>query len=147
MTIKTIALATVMSAVGLHAAAPFAAAQNTPYKPPTAYKDYYSSRVQTTRTSRVSAADYTYDRMFYKNSAVSPYTNLMRPSSQYTNNYMAYVKPEQQRRDAQAALEHKAWKSSPSAGGTGSLHTGGGASKPSAYQNRWYGGRQALGLE
>ena len=140
MTKKNIVIAAALVVIGLHASARFASAQSTPYKPPPSYKDYYSSRVQTARHPSVSPAVYTYDRVFYHNQAISPYTNLMRSSDRYVNSYQTYVRPEQKRREAQAAVEHKEWKSGASAGGTT------GTPSPSAYQNRWYGGRQAMGL-
>jgi hypothetical protein len=106
----------------------------------TAYSDFYRKQVQQPRTSpNVSASQYTYNRYYYQSPAVSPYTNLMRPGNQYVNNYYQYVRPEQQRR----------------ATGTGGGSTTAGVRKfpvapapaSNPYLNRYYGGRQALGLD
>ncbi len=64
------------------------------------YADFYNRQLQESYTRpNVSPSRYTYDRYFYKKPSVSPYSNLLRPTGPYANNYYQYVRPEQQRRE------------------------------------------------
>ena len=116
---------------------------------PRTYSDYYSRQVQQRTAPTANPSRYTYDRMFYRSPAVSPYTNLMRADSAVSApNYFRYVRPEQQRRQ-QIELQ----MSDPRArGGLGSLPAMGSrpagppGGLPGAYQNHWYGSRQSMGL-
>jgi hypothetical protein len=106
----------------------------------TPYSDFYRKQVQQPRTSpNVSASQYTYNRYYYRSPAVSPYTNLMRPGNETVNNYYQYVRPEQQRRAT--------------APGGAAATTGGVRKFPvtptptsNPYLDRYYGGRQSMGL-
>lgn len=106
---------------------------------PKSYSDYYSKSLQNYRRPPVSPQQYTIDRYYYHNPAVSPYSNLMRPSWQYTNNYFRYVRPEQQRREAQMIKQNSPRPPTTGGGVSGSMSV-------SPYHNHWYGGRSAMGL-
>lgn len=69
---------------------------------PQSYTDFYKQQRQQTHTTYMTPRQYTYNKYFYHNPAISPYSNLMRPTGQYTPKYQTYVRPEQQRRAAQA---------------------------------------------
>jgi hypothetical protein len=119
------------------------------YKPtarPKTYADYYNQNLKKTGRPSNSPANYTFNRIYYKNPAVSPYTNLMRGSPRGGTAYQRYVVPERKRRE-QANLRHQqqlgkvvgltAQSPSRSTGPRASLppttgRTGG------AYQNHWY---------
>ena len=107
---------------------------------PRNYSDFYSGGSQRLAAPSINPARYTYNRMFYHNPAVSPYSNLMREGSQVSApNYFRYVVPEQQRRQ-----QMETRMSDPRARGMGlgsmpSMPRGG---LPGAYQNHWYGSRQ-----
>jgi hypothetical protein len=110
---------------------------------PRKYADFYSGQSQNFTAQAITPERYTYDRMFYHNPAVSPYSNLMRSGSQVSApNYFRYVAPEQQRRQ-----QINTQMSDPRArGGLGSLPSVPQGGLPGAYQNHWYGSRQSLGL-
>ena len=110
---------------------------------PRKYSDIYSGPSQNFTAQAINPARYTYNRMFYHNPAVSPYSNLMRSGSQVSApNYFRYVAPEQQRRQR---IETQ--MSDPRAGGRlGSLPSTPKSGLPGAYQNHWYGSRQSMGL-
>jgi hypothetical protein len=81
--------------------------------------------------------NYTIDKYYYHDPKLSPYLNLTRPASPYTNRYYAYVEPELQRRQrAQAAQEVRrvpmpTYQSIPNYGGV---------TKKSPYYDHWYNG-------
>jgi hypothetical protein len=102
----------------------------------TSYSNYYQRQLQDYNRPSVNPRTYTYDRVFYNNPAISPYSNLVRPTGPYANNYYQYTLPEQQRRQ-QATV--RAETTLPGKGGYG----GGG---PSGYYNHHFGhwGGQAL---
>jgi len=115
--------------------------------PHKSYSDYYKDNTAYRRMGpSQSAASYTYDRVFYQSSAVSPYLNLVRPGTTYgKTRYQTWVKPEQQRREAQ---------SQPSAGRvTRPLHAPVGSPSPytprktttSYYKNTYSGYQRAAG--
>ena len=110
---------------------------------PRTYSGLYSGPTQRLTAPSINPARYTYDRMFYRNPAVSPYSNLMREGSLVSApNYFRYVAPEQQRRQR---IETQ--MSDPRARGTmGSLPSMPRGGLPGAYQNHWYGSRQSMGL-
>ena len=101
------------------------------------YSDYYREQYQTTRAVPKSAMNYTIDKYYYHNKNISPYLNLVRPTSSYNPRYQSLVKPEVQRRQQaqQQAIRPTApnYSASPMYGG------GGGGGKP-AYRDHWYGG-------
>ncbi len=68
--------------------------------PPKSYSDYYSQQRKQTHSSYMTPRQYTYNKYFYQNPAVSPYSNLLRPTSPYVPKYQTYVQPEIQRRAA-----------------------------------------------
>lgn len=69
---------------------------------PKSYSDYYREQRQQTHTGYMTPRQYTYNKYFYHNPAISPYSNLMRPASPYVPKYQTYVQPEIQRRSAAA---------------------------------------------
>ena len=108
---------------------------------PQSYSNYYVQQRQQSRSPAraVNPATYTYNRMYYHNPAVSPYSNLLRPSGAYTNNYFTYVKPEQQRR-AQAAAQQRQLPTRSPTGVRAARAQASGGNLPGYYQNHWYGG-------
>jgi hypothetical protein len=69
------------------------------------YSDYYRQTLQTTRRPAVASnpAAYTYDRLFYHSPSISPYSNLLRRNPIGSTSYSTFVRPEQERRERQAA--------------------------------------------
>jgi hypothetical protein len=111
---------------------------------PGTYSDYYSRELRDYSTPSLNPSKFTYDRMFYRSPAVSPYSNLLRTDNPLTStpNYYRYVLPEEQRRQQ---LDTRL--SDPRAGGgLGTLPPISSGGLPGAYQNHWYGSRQAMGL-
>ena len=131
MKIKSLAVEFIAVAVCWSAAAAFGQIPRTPQT----YSDIYRSDL-TYRRPPADPRRFTYDRLYYNNPAISPYTNLMRPTNSYTNNYFQYVRPEQQRRDSSSLQLEQQQRSREATAGQG----------VSAYHNHWYGGRQSLGL-
>ncbi|MCA9101814.1 MAG: hypothetical protein R3C10_04850 [Pirellulales bacterium] len=73
------------------------------------YADLYNRQLKQTRSSGISARNYTTNQYFYHNPNISPYLNLARPGNSYTPKYQAYVMPEEQRRaNAQARYNDQA---------------------------------------
>lgn len=122
------------------------------------YGSYYGQSVTKThgQLGTQSTSRYLYDEYFYKRSSVSPYQNLDRLDTMDGTAYQAYVRPEQQRREAtrqaqSAYLDYR--KKEGRVGETrfpgATFGAGGGtaimkpASKPvptnGAYHNHWYG--------
>lgn len=66
------------------------------------YSDYYRSSLPKTGggLGTENSNRYLYDKYFYHNPAVSPYMNLERRDTLGGTSYQAYVRPEQQRREA-----------------------------------------------
>lgn len=101
------------------------------------YSDYFRQNTQQSRTRPyVSPGRYTYDRMFYRNPAVSPYSNLLRPSGEYTNNYFHYVRPELKRRSIQSQPPSRFNSPRTSA-----------VPRNNPYVNQYFSNRSALGLK
>lgn len=88
------------------------------------YTSIYGENYSQTARPRMNPRTYTYNRYFYHNPDISPYLNLARPTSGYTNPYRAYVQPElNRRRDQQPASP---FNPPP-------------AASRSPYHNHWYG--------
>jgi len=125
---------------------------------PKSYSDYYKSAYgQTLSPARaVNPARYTADKYFYKNPAISPYSNLTRRSGPSVNNYQAYVRPEQKRRTQERIGQiqsdpRRAALLRPQIEGVQKTMGGARSSRPTSrsvnpYHNQWYGGRQQMGL-
>ena len=118
------------------------------------YSNSYSNKVQAYKRPSVNPRLNTYNKYFYHNPAISPYSNLMRPSGQYTSNYYKYVKPELSRRSQVGNPPPRSFGTSgtlspsirPSTIHTSTIRT----STPrttSSYYGHYYGGRQRLGLK
>jgi hypothetical protein len=127
---------------------------------PSSYGSYYTEQLKISGPSlgAQSSSRYLYDKYFYHNTAVSPYLNLGRPGTDAATSYQAFVRPEQERRQAAAVaganyvqqrkLEGRVGDTRfPGAGFMGG--TAGNAilkpvpsvkTTPSAYYNHWYGG-------
>jgi hypothetical protein len=106
------------------------------YQQNKSYSDYYREQYQTTRNVPKSAMNYTIDKYYYHNKNISPYLNLVRPTSSFNPRYQSLVEPEVQRRANQQQAARRPtpnFSSSPTYGG------GGGGAKP-AYRDHWYGG-------
>ena len=110
------------------------------FSPKQSYSDYFKRQVTTYRAPSVNPARTTFDRYFYKNPAVSPYTNLMRPNRTGVPNYQAYVKPELQRRANQRASLPTIGPSAPRVGFQTTTRSRT-SQRPSQYFNHYYGGR------
>jgi hypothetical protein len=111
------------------------------YRTPSTYADYYQQELQQRTAPIINPNRYTYDRVFYHNPAVSPYTNLLRYQGPISApNYYQYVLPEQQRRQQ---VEMRMDEPLRTGGRTPPITQGG---LPGVYQNHWYGSRQAMGL-
>jgi len=69
---------------------------------PQSYGQYYQKNVTkySGQLGTQSSARYLYDKYFYNSPGVSPYMNLYRPGTMSDTAYQAYVRPEQQRREA-----------------------------------------------
>jgi hypothetical protein len=122
------------------------------------YGSYYGqqARKQHGQLGTESVGRYLYDQYFYKRPSVSPYVNLDRPDPYGGTSYQAYVRPEQQRREATMRAQGAyidARKREGRVGDTrfpGATYGGVGTailkpvpqrkSTPSAYHNHWYGG-------
>lgn len=98
---------------------------------PRTYSDWYDKQLREARPGATSPRRYTYDKYYYHNPAVSPYSNLMRPGVAGGTAYQTYVVPEQQRRQQTAQRQQQARRTTPSAPATGRT--------PSHYHNHWYG--------
>ena len=72
------------------------------FSTPTTYNDYYQRHLRQSRATAYSSRNYTIDKYYYHNPTVSPYLNLTRQSSSYTNNYYDLVRPELERRQSYA---------------------------------------------
>ena len=134
---------TTICILALIAAASSARPVAAQYALPRTYSNSYSNQVQTYKRPSVNPARNTFNKYYYHNPAISPYSNLMRRGSSYTSNYYKYVKPELSRR-AQVGNQPRM-----SIGTSGRLSPTSGTSKPrtsGAYYNHYYGGRQRLEL-
>lgn len=92
---------------------------------PRSYTDYYHQHRQQTHTTYMTPRQYTYNKYFAQNPAISPYSNLVRPTSPYVPKYQTYVQPEIQRRAAQQ-MPHVQPQMQPR------------APVGSQYHNKWY---------
>lgn len=105
-------------------AACFAAVAQAQFAP---YSDFYNRQLKVSSARpNVNPGRYTYDKYFYNRPSVSPYSNLLRPTGPYVNNYFQYVRPEEQRREKVAT--------SSSSGGYGAQF--------SPYRQQFYRGRK-----
>jgi hypothetical protein len=121
------------------------------------YGGYYGQQVTKThgQIGTQSSSRYLYDQYFYKRSTVSPYLNLDRYDTMDGTAYQAYVRPEQQRREAtrQAQAQYLDYRKKEGRVGEtrfpGATYGGGTAimkplpkpaATPGAYHNHWYGG-------
>jgi len=116
----------------------------------TTYSNYYRQQYELTHAPPKSAANYTINNYYYHNKNISPYLNLVRPSSSYVPRYQAFVQPELERR---ARLQQPAnvgqrlpnpsaqpkYSQMPSSSAIPNY--GGPAARPQ-YHNQWYGGLQ-----
>lgn len=150
---RILPLAVFASAVVLVAASRDAAAQQ-------GYGSYYGKQYQKSggQLGKQSPTTYLYDKYFYHRPSVSPYANIDRYDTMSGTSYQAYVRPEQERRQATAIAQAKyidARKREGKVGETrypGATFGGSGTalmkpvqskkSTPSAYYNHWYGGWQ-----
>jgi hypothetical protein len=109
----------------------------------------YGGQLGTQSTDR-----YLYDKYFYHRPSVSPYLNLDRPDTMSGTSYQAYVRPEQQRREATMAAQRDYIAERKREGRVGDTRYPGAiygqsggkiwrtpqpTSAPSAYYNHWYG--------
>jgi len=125
------------------------------------YSNYYTNRSTVgvpRRTWARSSARYTYDRVFYRSAAVSPYSNMARPGNYGATGYQTWVRPEANRRlnatisgispqrRAQFAPQIRAVQAT-KLGHSPQRKPPARVTRPSSYYNRYYGGRAALGLQ
>lgn len=114
-----------------------AATAQAQYRPPQSYKDYYHEQITEVHAPPRSTVNYTIDKYYYHNPAVSPYLNLVRPTSGNVPRYQTYVQPELERRNAakaaQAVRPLPAYQSIPNFGGPA-------PKKAAPYHDHWYGG-------
>lgn len=68
------------------------------FQQPTSYSNYYRQQYELTHAPPKSAVNYTINNVYYHNKNISPYLNLVRPSSSYVPRYQAFVQPELERR-------------------------------------------------
>ena len=125
-------------AAALYLPAPIAA---QPFSGPS-YADVFNENYAQTGRPRMNPRTYTYDRYLYHDPNVSPYLNLTRRTSAYTNPYRAYVEPEIKRRDAMQSASP--FNPPPSSSQFSSPSTGSPFHSPtpatrSPYYNHWYG--------
>ena len=119
------------------------------YGLPRSYSNSYSNKVQAYKRPSVNPARNTFNKYFYHNQAISPYSNLMRRSGSTTSNYYKYVKPELNRRSQLSNPPPRSF------GTSGTLSPTIRTSVPqrsvprttSSYYGHYYGGRQRLGLK
>jgi hypothetical protein len=113
---------------------------------PNSYADYFKQSAVNYSTPNVpSSSAYLYDKYFYHRQTVSPYLNLGRPGTDLGTSYQTYVRPEIQRREAQAAATRAYVQQRKLEGRVGETRAimkpmVPGQSTPSAYYNHWYGG-------
>ncbi len=105
------------------------------YQQNQSYSNYYREQYNTTRTVPRSAVNYTIDKHYYHNKNVSPYLNLVRPSSSVMPRYQTFVQPEVQRRKQ---MQPTARPVTPSYSRIPNY--GGAAPKRTQYHDHWYGG-------
>ena len=113
----------------------------------------YGGQIGTQSSSR-----YLYDKYFYHTPSVSPYVNLGRADTMSGTSYQAYVRPEQERRQATKYAQSAYIDARKREGKVGDTRFPGATygeagtaymkpvpqrkSTPSAYYNHWYGGWQ-----
>ena len=122
------------------------------------YGSYYGKNVVKSggQLGSQSVERYLYDKHFYHKPAVSPYINLDRPDPMGGTSYQAFVRPEQQRRQATMATQSAYIDARKCEGRVGDTRFPGATygqagtamlkpvpqqrTTPSAYYNHWYGG-------
>jgi hypothetical protein len=138
----------------------FLAAASASAQYPGGYGAYYSQNVTSPGGMRgvESSSRYLYDKYFYQRSSVSPYLNLGRSGGDIATSYQTYVRPELQRREANAASSRAYVQQRKLEGRVGETRLPGAGfiggtindarlkpvpqvtSRPSSYYNHWYGG-------
>lgn len=122
------------------------------------YGSYYGQKITSGggNGAKANPTTYLYDKYFYNRPSVSPYLNLGRADDLDGTAYQAYVRPEQQRRQATkyAQAQYLDYRKKEGRVGEtrfpGATYGGGGTaimkpppkapnSTPSAYYNHWYG--------
>jgi hypothetical protein len=126
---------------------------------PQSYGQYYQKNIQkySGQLGTQSSSRYLYDKYFYHNTAVSPYINMGRPGTMGGTNYQAYVRPEQERRQAAERMQSSYLQQRKMQGNIGETRFPGAGfvggtidnaymkpvpamkTTPSAYYNHWYG--------
>lgn len=162
MTNKTAPLRLALTIIAVNFCANAAQAQwNPPGSTSPSYANLYDQ--QLSASGRVMLPQtYIWDRYYYNNPNVSPYLNLARIQPYGSNDYLTYVKPQEDARRAAAASSsiggpQMSGNRPPANTGSMGLHPFGGASSYSAsqiepyspaapsrgssfYYNHWYGG-------
>ena len=113
------------------------------------YANSYSNTIKPYKRPSVNPRLNTFNKYYYHNPAISPYSNLMRRSGSTTSNYYQYVKPELDRRSQLSNPPPRSFGTT-SFGTTGTLSPAIRTSTPrttSSYYGHYYGGRQLLGLK
>ncbi len=111
------------------------AAAQAQYQQNQSYSNYYREQYNTTRTVPRSAVNYTIDKHYYHNKNVSPYLNLVRPSSSVMPRYQTFVQPEVQRRKQMQPAARPVTRNYSTV-----PNYGGAAPKRTQYHDHWYGG-------
>lgn len=100
------------------------------------YADYYKEQYKMTHAPPKTGANYTINRHYYHNPNVSPYLNLVRPSTSVMPRYQTFVAPEVDRR----ARVKRAQAVRPVAPNYTSNPSLGGRPASNGYYDHWYGG-------
>jgi hypothetical protein len=122
--------------VAVFAEVDIARGQYQPYQQPRTYTDMYREQYQLTHAPPKTAANYTINKYYYHNLNISPYSNLLRPTTGYKPQYQAFVQPEVQRR----ARAQQAAGPRPTFQNYNSIPNLGGPAKTSQYHDHYYGG-------
>jgi hypothetical protein len=146
----------VFSTVLLYSAAWLVVAVNVEAASGQGYGQYFSQNFNKYggQLGTQSNSRYLYDKYFYHRPTVSPYLNVFRPDTMSGTSYQAYVRPEQQRREAMTMAQSSYIAERKIQGNVGDTRfpgavsgLGGGtiyktpqrSATPSAYYNHWYG--------
>ncbi len=142
------------------AAASIVVAATATAQVPNSYGSYYTQNFAKTGggLGTDSANRYLYDKYFYQRPTVSPYLNLGRSGTNSATSYQSYVRPELERREANATASRAYVQQRKLEGRIGETRLPGAgfsggtinnallkpapkvSSTPSAYYNHWYGG-------
>jgi hypothetical protein len=122
------------------------------------YGNYYGQKFREShgQLGTQTPQRYLYDKYFYHSPAVSPYANIGRLDTASGTAYQAYVRPEQERRQATMVAQARYIDARKKEGKVGETRFPGATfgqpgtaimkpvpsrpSTPSAYYNHWYGG-------